>query len=374
MNKVKLAVVLGGRSNEKEISLESGRNVINKISQEKYTITPVFLNKDLKFYKINHRLLVQNSTKEIEESLHQAVQNGEAHHLRWDDLPANFDFIFLALHGGEGENGTIQGALEMLKLPYNGSGIFTSGLCMTKYQTSMYLKSKGFDILDCKLISREDWQKSKDHILADIDKNIGYPVISKPNDDGCSVMVAKSNNQNELIINIENTLKQKNEVLLEKFAAGMMELTVGCIGNDAPKALIATQAVSNKNVLSIEEKFLPGAGLNVTPAPLSKEDLQLVNSIVEHAYSALKCKGYARIDCFLNISSKKLYIIDVNTLPGLTPATCIFHQAAELDISPSEFLDIVISLGFKNHPACAKTSSIVKTLPDTSVGTGRDVI
>ena len=348
LDKIRVAVIFGGRSNEREISFESGRNIINKISSEKYDKTPVFLSNNLGLYKINQRLLVQNSTKEVEQSLEAALNAGEVQKLAWDDLPKLFDFVFLGLHGGEGENGTIQGALEMLKMPYNGSGIFTSGLCMTKYQTTMYLKSKGFETLNCSLVSRAQWAVSKAQILAEVEQSIGYPVISKPNDDGCSVMVCKANNEAELIANIEMTLQSKSEVLLEQLAPGM-ELTVGCVGNETVKALIPTQTVSTGDVLSIEEKFLPGAGLNVTPAPLSEIDTQLVRRKIEQVYTALGCKGYARIDCFYDQANQHLYVIDVNTLPGMTPATCLFHQAAELGISPSGLLDIIIGLGFEQH-------------------------
>ncbi len=348
VDKIRIAVIFGGRSNEREISFESGRNIINKISNEKYDKTSVFLSSNLDLYKINQRLLVQNSTKEVEQSLEEALASGEVQKLAWDDLPKLFDFVFLGLHGGEGENGTIQGALEMLRVPYNGSGIFTSGLCMTKYQATMYLKSKGFETLNCRLISRVQWATNQAQILAEVVQEIGYPMITKPNDDGCSVMVCKAKNEAELIVNIEQTLLSKSEVLLEQLAPGM-ELTVGCVGNGVVRALIPTQTVSTGDVLSIEEKFLPGAGLNVTPAPLPDIDMQLVRRKIEQIYMALGCKGYARLDCFYDIVSQKLHVIDVNTLPGMTPATCLFHQAAELGISPSGLLDIIIGLGFEQH-------------------------
>lgn len=350
ITQLRVAVLFGGRSNEKETSLDSGRNIVYKLSPEKYEILPVFLNKNLEFFILSQRLLVKNSTKDIESSLEEAVKSGEVKQFKLDDLPKECDFVFLGLHGGEGENGSIQGALEMLKVPYNGSGVFTSALCARKYHTTKYLQSKGFDTLPCLLLSKQEWDTNRVDCLQRIALEIGYPLISKPNDDGCSVMVYKSATEEELIEHIEQTLQTKREVLVEQLAPGV-ELTVGCMGNEQVKALAPTQTVATEGVLSIEEKFLPGAGLNITPAELPKEDLELVQRTIERAYSALGCKGYARLDCFFDPVTKKLYIIDVNTLPGLTPATCIFHQAAELDISPSEFFDMVIQLGLANHGA-----------------------
>lgn len=357
-NKLRIAVICGGVSNEKETSLDSGRNIVYKLSQEKYEIIPLFLNKDLELYKLNQRLLVKNSTKDIEAALGHAVQQNEIVRIAWDELPAQCDFVFIGLHGGVGENGTIQGALEMLKLPYNGSGIFTSGLCAQKYQTTKYLQSKGFDALSCMLITREEWGSQKTELLQRIALEVAYPVISKPNDDGCSVMVYKSKTEAELIEHIEKTLERKKEVLVEQCAPGI-ELTVGVIGNDIVKALVPTQTVAVKGVLSMEEKFLPGAGQNITPAQLPDEDLKFVQKVIERAYSALGCSGYSRFDCFYD--QGKVYIIDVNTLPALTPATCIFHQAAELDIAPSEFLDIIIKLGLEKHAKDAQVYAHIFT-------------
>ena len=339
--KIRVAVLFGGRSNEKEISLESGRNVVYKLSPEKYDAIPVFLSDSLELYKIDHKTLVYNSTKEIAESLN--IQEK----IKWHELPKIADFVFLGLHGGEGENGTIQGTLEMLGLPYNGSSVFTSALCMDKFKTCNFLKSKGFEVPKAKLVSKLDWQRDIT-TLEDIEKNIGFPVIIKPHDDGCSVLVHKAENREELVMAINNILQTKDYALVEECITGM-ELTVGCLGNENPIALPPSQAVATKGVLSIQEKFLPGAGENKTPAPLPEEILIRVKKTMEDAYKAVGCKGYARIDCFYDDAKDRVVIIEFNTLPGLTPATCLFHQAAEIGLSPMEFIDKVVSLGFEEH-------------------------
>jgi D-alanine-D-alanine ligase len=167
-------------------------------------------------------------------------------------------------------------------------------------------------------------------------------------------MVQKVKNDNELIIAVEKVFTVKNTVLIEECIIGM-ELTVGVIGNNTPRALPPSQAVSAHGVLSIEEKFLPGAGENQTPAPLPQETLRFVQDIMEKVYTTLACRGYARIDCFYqnkNISPtgmQRVVILEVNTLPGLTPATCLFHQAAEIELKPMEFIDTIITLGFEEH-------------------------
>src|SRR3990167_3542852 len=153
--KMKIAVLFGGNTNEREVSLESGRNVCYKLTPEKYSVVPIFVDSQFNLHKINNQLLVRNSTKEIEIGLSQNMQ------IYWDDLKEIADFVFIALHGGSGENGAVQGALEMLDMPYNGPSVFTSSLCMDKFKTNNFLKAAGFTTPEARLINKIDWQNNK---------------------------------------------------------------------------------------------------------------------------------------------------------------------------------------------------------------------
>jgi D-alanine--D-alanine ligase len=342
--KMRIGVILGGASNEREISLESGRNVVYKLSPHTYTVTPLFLSSQNELFSIPHRLLVKNSTQVIEELLEPEMR------VLWSDLPERFDCIFLGLHGGAGENGTIQGALEMLGLPYNGSGILASGLCMDKWKTNNYLASHGIDIPEHILIQHLDTPE----LAVFIEKN-GFPLIVKPHDDGCSVGVYKVFSSAELMAACDKIFKLGKEyALIEEYIEGM-ELTVGVLGNNNPQALPPTHTVAHAGILSITEKFLPGAGENQTPAPLDAAATIFVQRTIERVFSVLNCSGYARIDCFYQRADQnkqgreRVVVLEVNTLPALTPATCLFHQAAEAGMNPRELLDTIIRLGFERH-------------------------
>ena len=347
--KTRVAVLMGGRSHEKEISLESGRNITYKLSPQKYEAIPLFLNKDMKLFTLTQSLLVRNSTKEIEDALINEMP------LAWSDLPAIADFVFIGLHGGEGENGTIQGALEMLGMPYNGSSVLASALCMDKYKTTQFLKYRGFDVPGALLVDQATWQSNKQAIFDAVHEQFGFPCIIKPHDDGCSVMVQKARTIEELEKAVETLFAGgKAHALIEECVMGM-ELTVGVIGNETPRVLPPSQAVSASDILSIEEKFLPGAGENQTPAPLPAATLRFVQDVMEKVYAAIGCKGYARIDCFYQTAEQsptdkdRVIILEINSLPGMTPATCIFHQAAEVGMKPMDFVDAIIQLGFEEH-------------------------
>lgn len=346
--KIRVGILMGGPSNEREISLESGRNVAYKLSPQKYQPVPLFVNDQMALFPLTQQLLVLNSTAQIAIALEQAKP------VAWQDLASLVDFVFIGLHGGPGENGAVQGALEMLGISYNGSGVLTSSLCMDKFKTTQFLKTHGFDVPRNMLVSKIEWLTSADGVRMAI-QDLGMPCIVKPHDDGCSVMVQKVADMDAFATAVETIFAHGKEyVLVEEFIRGM-ELTVGVVGNDEPRALPPSQAVSAAGILSIEEKFLPGAGENQTPAPLPKATLTLVQKTMEAVFKTIDAKGYVRIDCFYQdeqqsmTGKERVIILEVNTLPGLTPATCIFHQAAEVGIKPMDFIDLIITLGREEH-------------------------
>lgn len=355
-NKLRVAVLLGGDSNEREISLESGKNICYKLSPHKYQVIPVFINNEMELFKIGQELLVKNTTKAINDALTPEMK------IEWSDLPQIADFVFIGLHGGKGENGAVQGALEMLNLPYNGSGVLASSMCMDKYRANDFLRSQGFDVPNSYLVEASSWHSkpsdaAKEEFLSqELAKNgLKLPVICKPYDDGCSVGVSKCSTLQELAQSIKNVLSMdKNGVLIEELIQGI-ELTVGVLGNDNPTALPPSLSVAKKGILSIEEKFLPGEGENQTPAPLPTSVLDFVRRVIKNAFVTMGCKGYSRIDCFYQDSTvsptgkDRLVLIEFNTLPAMTPATCIFHQAAEIGIRPMDFVDKIVELGLQLH-------------------------
>ena len=205
------------------------------------------------------------------------------------------------------------------------------------------------------LIAHEQWITEQEAVLKGIKGTFSLPFIIKPFDDGCSVFVSKINTHEEIKEAIKTFFKSgKTHILVEEYITGM-ELTVGVIGNEKPIALAPSQAVATQGILSIEEKFLPGAGENQTPAPLAKQQLEYVQEVISNVYKAVDCKGYARIDCFYQSAmqsptkQERVVILEINTLPALTPATCLFHQAAEATIKPMDFIDQIITLGFEVH-------------------------
>jgi len=349
--KLRVGVLLGGDSAEREISLESGRNITYKLSPHRYEAIPIFVCADMSLHRLNQKLLVLNSTHEIELLLDQAQP------IAWHDLPTIVDFVFIGLHGGKGENGAVQGALEMLGLPYNGSSVLASALCMDKYKANNFLRVAGFDVPLGLLVDYAGVVSKPATCEQLFGHKARYPLIVKPHNDGCSTLVYKVETDVQLQRALDAIFSSgRQQALVEECIVGT-ELTVGVIGNDTVRALPPSQVVARAGILSIEEKFLPGAGENQTPALLPEQAIALVQNRMERVYIELQCKGYARIDCFYQTAEEsstgkeRVVIIEINTLPGMTPATCIFHQAAELGIKPMDFIDLIVEYGLEEHGA-----------------------
>lgn len=413
-SKTRVAVILGGYSSERHISVESGRNVFEKLaSSEKYAPFPVFLtgnNTSHTLYHIPINLLLKDNADDIKEKaehykVHPVINSiirdcaaithkyASANHtaspevLSYEALKQKADEVFIALHGRPGEDGAIQEKLDAIGLPYNGSSRESSTITIDKYRTNEILKDNGFLVAEHILISRAEWEKDKDRFSRILEEQIHYPFIAKPVDDGCSSAVKKIKTPAEfdafcklmfrdteeldaaasdlLHIKAKEEFPQKPVILVEeligkKEAAHFLEITGGMLtrynkgGAIEYEVFEASEALADGEILSLEEKFLAGQGQNITPARYAKSaaDRQKVSDQVKATLGAaakvLGVTGYCRIDAFVRVypdCRAEVVFIEVNSLPGMTPATCIFHQAAINDYKPYEFIDRILDFG-----------------------------
>lgn len=338
--RLRVGVVLGGMSSEREISLESGRNIYMSLDRQKYEGIPIFLDSQGRFWEIPLPLLVQNTTADIESRL------DEAKRIAYEDLQERVDFVYIGLHGKYGEDGCLQGILELLGIPYSGSGVLASAVGMDKHITRHILAAAGMKVPKYLLISTKDWQTNPQVISGLVEDSLGYPCVVKPTREGCSTGLAVVRQPEKLPAAIEAAFQWDNAVLIEELLRGM-EVTCGVMGNEEPVALLPSQTPPKGDFLTVEEKFLPGEGVNITPAPLPAEMLKKIQDTMIQAYKVLGIKVYARIDGF--VVDGEVVITEPNTLPGMTPSTVIFHQAAEAGMSPPEFIDRIIQLSLEAH-------------------------
>lgn len=343
--KLRVGVFFGGSSSEKEVSLEGGRNVYQKLDQDKYEVIPIFIDCHYKFWLINEALILQNKTEDLGR-----LTEEQAKSIRYEELKALIDFAFIIGHGKYMEDGCLQGLMELLGLPYNGPGVLGSALGADKYQQRKILKSAGIKVPKFIAVKEKDWQNNQTAVIKHIEEAIGYPCVVKPSREGCSTAIGVINQKNDqqLADALAAAFLWDTLILVEERLTGM-EVTVSVLGNDVLEAFPVTETPwgNNFGYLTLQDKFLPGGAEMITPARLSAEMTKKVQETAINVCRALKLVGYPRIDMF--IVKEECIVLEPNTLPGITPSTMVFHQAAEIGLTPRQFLDRIIDLGLKAH-------------------------
>ena len=417
-DKIKVAVIMGGFSSERHISVESGRNIFEKLSSStKYLPVPVFLTGDEEkhqLYILPINIMLKDNADDIREKV-DAYQRGEHHPLLekiareaspivskyterdllhfepvdYKELSQKVDAVFIALHGRPGEDGAVQQQLEAHGVPYNGSGIESSQLTINKYDTNKRLRESGFSVANHRLVWQQEWQDNEGGVLDTLEKEFGYPLIAKPADDGCSSAVKKIKNRQELAafarlmfrphaellpepmqqlkLKASEEFPQKKAFLVEELigkgsAKHFLEITGGLLTRRDVNGQIEylvfepSEALASGEVLSLEEKFLAGEGQNITPARFARspEENRRISAAVraqlEKVAQVTGIEGYARIDAFVRVYENgevETVIIEINSLPGMTPATCIFHQSALDGYKPYDFIDAILTYGIE---------------------------
>lgn len=417
-NKIKVAVILGGYSSERHISVESGRNIYEKLaSSEKYLPIPIFLTGNSEkhlLYTLPINILLKDNADDIKEKVSHFHEHAfitkvksdaapitdfytgnqsamQPKLITYEELKQMVNSVFIALHGRPGEDGAVQSKLDELGIPYNGSGVKSSQTTINKYMTNEILMKSGLLAAKHMLVGEKEWRENQQAIIDKIENEINYPLIAKPVDDGCSSAVKKIKSRKDLEsfaalifreslpllemeaswLKIKNNeeFPQKREFLIEelisaKGAKHFLEITGGMLTRYNANHEIeyeifeASETLAEGEVLSLEEKFLAGQGQNITPARYAANaaDAQIISEQVKgefhKAASILNIEGYARIDAFVrifDIHKIEVIFIEVNSLPGMTPATCIFHQTAINGYKPFDFIDRILDYGVKRN-------------------------
>jgi D-alanine-D-alanine ligase len=334
---------MGGISSEKDVSLESGRNIFSKIDRKNYDPTPIFMDSHGGLWEIPIKLLMRNSARDIEDDL-----NEEAILIPYESMKDRFDLICLGLHGKYGEDGCMQGLLELLGIPYTGSGVLSSAIGMDKWVCRKILMNSGIFVPKTIPVEKKKRLQGNDaDITKQIEKHLGFPCIVKPTREGCSTAVKKVFSQEGITDALNAAFVWDDIALIEEFVDGT-EVTCVVLGEEPPLALIPSETIPTDDVLTLEDKFLYGQGENKTPARLPDDIIQRIREVAVKTFTALDLKGYARIDMFVRRNGEVI-VLEPNTLPGMTPSTVLFHQAAALGISQTELIDRIIKTAIRVH-------------------------
>lgn len=350
MSKLKIGVIFGGISTEHDVSIVSGTSVIKNLNKNKYEIYPIYINKEGEWYEYE----IENKTYKVGEKIetNKKIQN-ICEYLK------KLNIVFPVLHGLGGEDGSIQGLLELLKIPYVGPKILGSSLCMDKAYAKIIFEKANILQAEYVYVKKDndeyiyvekDFTEEKYNIFdlaQKITEKLEFPMYIKPSNSGSSVGINKANNIEELIEFIEFASKFDKKILIEENIIGR-EIECAVLGNEDVEASILGEIIAADTFYSFDAKYHNNESRTIMPAELSEELTNKIRGLAKKAYKAADCKGLSRVDFFVEEKNEKIYINEINTLPGFTEISMYPKLWEKTGISYSELLDKLINLGLTN--------------------------
>lgn len=328
---------MGGPSAEREVSLVTGKAIFDNLDREKYLPTLVEMGKDGNFFVIQKNKLQRRVSNDV--TRRDFVKS------KFNFLglaKTKFDVVFIAIHGSPGEDGGVQGLLEVLGIKYAGPGLLASALAMNKVFAAQVYLANGLPHPDFVHFKKDGWKRSPDKIINDIVSKVGFPMVVKPVDQGSAVGVSKIKSHAELQKTIDKTIKTFPWLMAQKFIKGQ-EATCGVLEKDGQiMALPPTHILPNLGEFyDYKSKYSTGGSTHICPADFGDIVNQQIQNLAIMAHKALDCRGMSRTDIFV-ADDKKLYILETNTIPGMTPTSLFPEAAAKAGISFSKMLDYII--------------------------------
>jgi D-alanine-D-alanine ligase len=356
--KIRVGVIFGGRSGEHEISLMSARSVMDAIDPERYEIVPIGISSEGRWITGADpmRALEQGGDAESAAILGDPSQRALMRMERTDDdltlsSVAELDVIIPVLHGPFGEDGTIQGLLELAGLPYVGAGVLGSAVAMDKVVFKKVMEAERIPILPYRLVLRSEWQRDPAGVVARIEADFDYPVFTKPVNLGSSVGISKCVGRQALEQGLAEAARYDRRVVVEQ-GIEAREIECSVLGNDDPVASIAGEIIPSREFYSYQAKYLDmgeEASDLLIPAPIPAAIHDQVRAWAVRAYKAIDCAGMARVDFLLEKSTDRLYMNEINTIPGFT-AISMYPKLWEASGLPySELIERLIALALERY-------------------------
>lgn len=347
---MRITVLLGGTSSERDVSLASGLRIAEALRTRGHTVACIDTAKGPLTEDDERRMLADRVVKPLPPTPEElARMRAESVADTAARLPkrGDCDVAFLALHGGSGEDGTIQAMLDLAGVPYTGSGHLASALGMDKDLSKHVMRALG--------VQTADWVLANDPhhppVFEDVKRKLGMPIIVKPSKQGSTVGLSIVKQPEEFLPALGEAFQHDDEVLIETFIAGR-ELSVPVIGG---KALPVGEITSVKEIYDYECKYTPGMATEVFPAPLTEDETQRVQAQAELAFRALKLRGCARID-FRMTSAGEFYCLEANTLPGMTATSLVPQGAAAAGIEFADLCERIARLAIDGPPSTGQTT------------------
>jgi D-alanine-D-alanine ligase len=384
MKKLRIGVLFGGRSGEHEVSLLSAASVLNAIDKGKYEVVPIGITKEGRWLTAEHaeHLLTGKHERHLRAGDPETtpgaalLETGQAVMVppepvhrqgggivpfqtdaqvlarRASDRAINVDVIFPVLHGTFGEDGTIQGLLELADIPYVGAGVLGSAAGMDKDIMKSLFRAAGLPIVRHVTFVRSEWTANPKKVQKLVESKLKYPVFVKPANLGSSVGITKAHDRKQLPGCIEEAAKFDRKIIVEEGVGKKKkarEIECSVLGNDHPEASVPGEIVPIKEFYDYAAKYLDEGSELVIPAKLTKSETRKVQQLAVAAFQAVDCSGLARVDFLMDPATRKIYLNEINTMPGFTAISMYPKLWAASGLSYPDLIDRLIQLGLERH-------------------------
>ncbi|RME70890.1 MAG: D-alanine--D-alanine ligase [Chloroflexi bacterium] len=352
--KLRVGIIFGGQSGEHEVSLTSARGIMDAIDKDKYEVVPIGITRRgewLAGENVYQRLVDEAAGHPLLEGgpgRRAAVAETVSSLVAWSRETGRLDVVFPVLHGPFGEDGTVQGFLELLGLPYVGAGVAASAVGMDKALAKDIFRAHGLPIVSHLVFLRREWQTEPEAVVATVEDTMPYPVFVKPANMGSSVGIHKARNRDELVRGLTDAARYDRKLIVEQ-GLEAREIEVSVLGNDEPIASVPGEIVPSREFYSYAAKYLDNSSDLLIPAPLDREYVNLFQQLAMMAFRALDCAGMARVDFLLEKSTGEVFVNEVNTIPGFTPISMYPKLWEASGISYTELIDRLIKLALERH-------------------------
>jgi len=360
-HKIRVGIIFGGRSGEHEISLASARSVMDAIDKGKYDVVPIGITKEgrwiasgdpLKALQAGEASASQPAALLGDPSRRGLIPLEDTERAVKATRVTELDVIFPVLHGPYGEDGTVQGLLDLAGIPYVGAGVTASALGMDKAIFKDVMIAHGLPIADYLAFKRKEWEADPEGVIEQIEERLGYPVFTKPANLGSSVGISKCHDRPGLARGLAEAARYDRKLLVEVAVPAVREIEVSVLGNDDPIASVPGEIIPSREFYSYAAKYLDvgdKASKLLIPAPISPEQAERVRDLAVRAYKAIDCAGMARADFLLSGQTGELYVSELNTIPGFTAISMYPKLWAASGISYPELIDRLIELALERH-------------------------
>jgi D-alanine-D-alanine ligase len=360
-NRINVVLICGGKSTEHEVSIRSARSIFNAINNDKYNVIPVGIAKSGAWTRGENVLKVLKSGSQIKELDNQSttilpdpnsrklVAVSANRTLSYVNDNSEINVVFPVLHGPLGEDGTIQGLLEMANVAYVGCGVLGSALGMDKIKQKEIFKYHHIPVVDFTWFRKSDWDKNQKKVLSDINRYFAdfYPLFVKPANTGSSVGISKVHQLNELEKAIINALKYDIKVLVEKGMEGISEIETSVLGNDNPEVSICGEILPKDEFYSYDAKYIRTDTECMIPADIDKSISDKIREYARRAFLIIDGAGMTRADFFLDKSTGEIWLNELNTIPGFTSISMYPKLWEKSGISYPELIDKLITLALE---------------------------